>query len=588
MCGIVACSSAGADVSQLVSSALQKLEYRGYDSYGFGYLLAGAAGSSLASLRRLDPLTDMQDLLPATPVAIGHTRWATHGAVVLENCHPHQSPDGTFTLVHNGIVENYQLLAQQAGIDASELLHSDTAVLTHRFSQLLQQTGDRRTALQTLLGLIEGRNTIVVLFEDGEILGFRDGSPLVIGRSPGHVYMASDVLAFGDWSDQSFAMENHQIISIQGETVRLYDDRGALLVPDWQTVDARLTSESPDPGGYHMLQEIMVQWETIPRQAQTDPDALARFISHLHSETTVIVTGAGGAYYAARQICWMLRELAGIRAIEIPAYEIGVARQLVRPGDVLLAISQSGETADTLDAIEAARSWGMTVACLVNMPLCSMSRLADHVFYNRCGPEICVLSTKSATAQIAFGYLLAQSYRGTAITGSMDLLSRELTRYLSDPTHDRIRRLAASLVKAEHLYILGAHENYGAALISALNIKEASYLHAEAFAAGELKHGVIALIEEETPVLVFVPGGDTWMLAVAAEVRARGARVIGLADDDNELFDDWLPLPATGGQRELGAIANIIPCQLLAFELAVQRGLNPDKPRNLAKSVTVR
>jgi glucosamine--fructose-6-phosphate aminotransferase (isomerizing) len=287
------------------------------------------------------------------------------------------------------------------------------------------------------------------------------------------------------------------------------------------------------------------------------------------------------------QIAWLLREVAGFRALAIPAYEIESMRPMFREGDFVLAVSQSGETADTIHAVEVASSWGLRIASLVNMPMSTIARLSEFSMANHCGPEICVLSTKSATAQVAFGYLLASSLsRLPDLKKNMNHLSSTLSRTLSAETSRKIKSLALSLKGEQHLFILGRGHFYGTAQVAALNIKEASYVHAEAFAAGELKHGVIALIDQGVPVILFSDRLDPYMVNVAAEVKSRGARVIGIGYEDNELFDHFIALPVLPDPH-LAIVNAMIPCQLLAYHLAVQAGLNPDKPRNLAKSVTV-
>jgi glucosamine--fructose-6-phosphate aminotransferase (isomerizing) len=306
------------------------------------------------------------------------------------------------------------------------------------------------------------------------------------------------------------------------------------------------------------------------------------------SSKRVVVTGAGGASFAAKQIAFLLRQKAKVDAWDVPAYDLETLAPCVSPGDILLTISQSGETADTIEAVRLAEQWGMRIATIVNMPMSSMTRMAEHVFYNRSGPEICVLSTKSASAQVTFGLLLAASVSRELENAhaEVDRLSRRLSHYLDASNLKAFAGAARGLARSEHVYLLGRSAFRAVAEMGALNIKEASYIHAEAFSAGELKHGVIALIEEGTPVILFAEPGDTYMINVAAEVKSRGARLIAVSVENNELFDDWLPMP--GDTPDARAIAGIIPCQLLAYFLAIERGLNPDKPRNLAKSVTVR
>lgn len=585
MCGIVACSSDGETVSDKCVEGLTRLQYRGYDSFGFAW----SHGGEIARSRSLDCLDEMAPVLPHATAVLGHTRWATHGGVTLANCHPHLAADGAFALVHNGIVENYQALKGKVA-QAGRWLESetDTEVIVARMEVHLAAGRGRRAAVLASFAELEGRNTIVVLFSNGEIFGVRHGSPLVLGRAGDCLFLASDVLSFSPWTTTCFALPDHCAVRLDGGSCEAFDGTGAALKIEW--VDCEVDREETSLDGYrhHMLKEIMEQWRTVASQAVITDAELAPLVQAVEASESVFITGAGGASYAARQIAWLLREVAGIRAFDVPAYEFESVRHCAVPGDVLIAVSQSGETADTIEAVTAAASWGMKIASLVNMPLSSLARLSAFTFTNRCGPEICVLSTKSASAQLTFGYLLAHAVArkpAVARTG-IDSLSRTLSRYLVDAQLDIAHRIGERLSGCEHLFILGKDGYFGSALMGALNIKEASYLHAEAFTAGELKHGVLALIEEGVPVILFVPQVSGYLLNVAAEVKARGAFLIGVACERNELFDAFIPLPPLPAPLQL--VSSIVPCQLLAYFIAVSRGLNPDRPRNLAKSVTVK
>jgi glucosamine--fructose-6-phosphate aminotransferase (isomerizing) len=335
-----------------------------------------------------------------------------------------------------------------------------------------------------------------------------------------------------------------------------------------------------------MMKEIMEQWQTVSRQAKSTGADLGNFVLELERRGNLLLTGAGGAYYTCLQIAWLLREVTGLKALAVPAYEIESLEALYGQGDFVLAVSQSGETADTISAVERAESRGMRVASLVNMPMSTLARMSEFSFANHSGPEICVLSTKSATAQITFGYLLAKRLKGQDGGAAIDQLSHVLSQYLTRTVSWKIREVTKRLVSAHSIFVLGRGLFLPCAMIAALNIKEASYSHAEAFAAGELKHGVLALIEKGVPVMLYVDRDDSYMLNVASEVKSRGAHLVGIAYEDNELFDDFVPMPIVSDPL-LAAICGLIPGQLIAYHLGIQAGVNPDRPRNLAKSVTV-
>lgn len=586
MCGIVAC--VGDNVGELAVSGLRRLQYRGYDSYGFAWV----SGDQRRILKRrsIDSLDDLQDHLPVCRSVVGHTRWATHGGVTIDNCHPHCALSGEFSLVHNGIVENYQELKQElkariAGMAFSS--ETDTEVIVRLLELALDEGHSRRQAFWNVLGRLGGRNTIVVLFSDGEIMAIREGSPLVLGKSDSGYFLGSDVLSFSSHTTLCYPVSDRQMVHVTNHGCNIYDEQGSLQEIQWQEIESGDASIGKDGYPHYMLKEVMEQWQTVARQGMLADADLDEFVRILKLRRNILVTGAGGAYFACLQIAWLLREIAGIAALAVPAYEIDSMRPMFAQGDLILAVSQSGETADTIKAVEVAGSWGLRVACLVNMPMSTLARLSEFSMANHSGPEICVLSTKSATAQVTFGYLLASKLAGQVdFMDKVNHLSSVLSRYLSDETSTHIKSLASSLAGTEHLFILGRGHFYGTAQVAALNIKEASYVHAEAFSAGELKHGVIALIEEGVPVILFTDRSDRYMLNVAAEIKSRGARVIGIGYEDNELYDHFVALPALSDPL-LAIIGAMIPCQLLAYHLAVQRSVNPDKPRNLAKSVTV-
>jgi glucosamine--fructose-6-phosphate aminotransferase (isomerizing) len=356
--------------------------------------------------------------------------------------------------------------------------------------------------------------------------------------------------------------------------------------PKWVTLHNEYAVVDKAGYSHFMLKEVMEQWRTIPRAATVEADQLESAAELLRQASNIIVTGAGGAAYVAEQIAWQLRQVMSQPCIAVKAYELESWRRMLQQHDVLVAISQSGETADTLSAMTLAREQKMRVISVVNMPGSTIADQSDICFPSRSGPEICVLSTKSATAQLSWGHALTGYLSGRNIhANDTDMVAHQLCRVLDRPLLSEIRKIAIALGDVEHMFVLGRDRYFAAAQIGALNIKEASYIHAEAFAGGELKHGVIALIEEGTPVIVFADADDGYMINVASEVKARGATVIGIAEEDNELFDYYMPLGFHN--TSFASVTSIIPCQLLAYCLAVLRGNNPDRPRNLAKSVTV-
>ncbi|MBU2705540.1 glutamine--fructose-6-phosphate transaminase (isomerizing) [Zooshikella marina] len=610
MCGVFGYIGKDNAVTTVVQG-LKHLEYRGYDSWG----LAIPIKNNVEVYKTLDPL-HTADTVPIdfkSTIALGHTRWATHGAVNITNCHPHVSTSKRFALVHNGIVENFQMLKTQLkSLNINLISDTDTEVIVRLIEIELNKiksvdnfcekspitADDYQEALSRVFKMLKGRNTLVLICAGlNLLLGIRNGSPLIAGIISDHahnqdsyseLFIASDYYSFAKYTNTCLLLDDWQLIRCEQKNVRVIDLKTNEIIPsNWQVFERYSLELSRDGFSHFMLKEIQEQWATLTKATAVDPQALEKLIHAMSQAQNIYITGAGAAFFIGEQIASLLREIADIFVISIPAYEAQSYLLTMQAGDVLIAISQSGETADTLHFIEQAKQKNVLIASVVNMPGAMMSRLSDFPFLSSAGPEVCVLSTKSSTSQLAFGYLLAQTIidQYESAKCNIDRLSHQLSHYFTDDSLQTIADLAKTIT-GEHIYLLGNQQFIGASKIGALNIKEASYIHAEAFAAGELKHGVIALIDKGTPVICFMnKRNEDYMTAIASEVKARGGMIIGISEQPNELFDHMIRLPSPDNPANV--ISHIIPCQLLAYYLATQRGLNPDKPRNLAKSVTV-
>ena len=593
MCGVFGYMGQSQALAEVVEG-LRRLEYRGYDSWGVAF----PVDKKVEYFKSLDSLqtTDAEQFDFQVEFALGHTRWATHGAVNLNNCHPHVSSDGQFALVHNGIVENFQQLKQQLIAEGVNFKSdTDTEVILClieeqiRNFQALQRAEAYRKAVSEVFNQLQGHNTLVLIAADEQILiGIRYGSPLVAGRKNKDIFLASDGNAFAQHTQECLLLDEKQMLVCCANQVNLYDLNSNEYVPcNWQRLET--DSNLADKGNYphYMLKEISEQWQTIPKAAQIDFRQLGELAKQIKHQGQLYITGAGAAFFIGEQIGWMLRTFTSIQVTCVPAYESENYLGEMQSGDILLAISQSGETADTLRFVERAQHLGVNIASVVNMPGAMLSRLSDFAFYSQSGSEVCVLSTKSGTSQLTFGYLLTASLNLSTRSAYKDIeqIPASLSGYFSADSLQDFHELADS-IHSDSLYLLGTGAYLAAARVGALNIKEASYIHAEAFSAGELKHGVIALIEKGTPVICFVDSNnEKYMTAIACEVKARGGTIIGICDKPNPIFDYTLLFPALNSYASV--ITAIIPCQLLAYYLAIKKAINPDRPRNLAKSVTV-
>lgn len=577
-----------------VVEGLRKLDYRGYDSWG----LAFPVEQKLEYFKSLDSLqtTNAEQFDFQVEFALGHTRWATHGAVNLNNCHPHVSSDGRFALVHNGVVENFQALRNQLLVEGIGFnSETDTEVIVKLVEkQLLDESAESQSeayqeAVRKVFNRLEGHNTLVLIAVDEQLLiGIRYGSPLVVGKKGEDIFLASDCNAFAHHTQQCLLIDEKQMVICQAGEVKLFDMRVNDFVDcHWQFLETDSNVANKGEYSHFMLKEINEQWQSIPRAVQVDFQMLGELARQIKHQRHLYITGAGAAFFIGEQIAWMLRTDASIKVTCVAAYEGEHFLPEMKTGDVLLAVSQSGETADTLRFVKSAKKQGVSIASVVNMQGAMLSRLSDFDFYSQSGGEVCVLSTKSGTSQLSFGYLLTAALNKTTRTAlnDIDLIPAQLSRYFeSDSLQDFVD--VANTINGEHLYLLGTGAYLTAAKVGALNIKEASYVHAEAFCAGELKHGVIALIEEGTPVICFVDSdNESYMLTVASEVKARGGIIIGVCDKPNPIFDHTLVFPVL--DTPVSIITSIVPCQLLAYYLALKKNINPDRPRNLAKSVTV-
>lgn len=589
MCGIF--GYIGKDnASKVILEGLKRLEYRGYDSWGVAVVDEG----NIDVIKKVGPIGEFKDLegLPKSHIGIGHTRWATHGGVTNLNAHPHFSSDKSFVVAQNGIVENYQELKASLTKKGHKFeTQTDTEVIVRLIEEKLKYEHDLYKAVGKAFLDLEGRNTIIILTTEGNhIIAIRNGSPLVIGVGKDEVFFASDTLSFADRTNRVIYVNNHEVVEyLDGKITLSLVKSGKKL--NYQIAELENNSVEIAKEGFEhfMIKEIVEQKYTVKEAIQYSEKELAPLVNAIKKAENVFIVGAGTASFAAGQIAFFLRRYADIQAIELKSYEMESYKNLFTKNDILLAISQSGETADTIEAIEFAKSKGTKIASLVNMLGSTTTRISDYPYFSRSGPEICVASTKAFTAQVSWGLLLSLTIVGRYKEAQENIkeLAVALENYFTPTLFNQVKKLVKKIKDKEHFFVLGKGQNYYISLEGALKVKEITYKHFEGFAAGELKHGVIALIEKDTPVFVIVSNDDNKndMLSAAAQVNARGAMVIGIGKENNELFSEFIKAPEAGLSD---CIANVIPFQLISYFLGVELGCSPDRPRNLAKSVTVK
>lgn len=603
MCGIIGVSGNGPVVPRLIDS-LKRLEYRGYDSAGVAAIVDGAIERRRAEgkIRNLEAVLIDHPMKAA--VGIGHTRWATHGAPTTANAHPHKA--GRVTLVHNGIIENFaELKAELAAEGRVFESQTDTEVIAHLLDAELENgrapleafksTLDRLTGAYALAVLVEGENDL--------ILGARRGSPLVVGWGEDEMYLGSDALAVGPFTQKISYLEEGDYVAVTREGAAMYDAAGQPVTR--AVVQVSASSAMVEKGEYRHFME---------KEIHEQPDS----VQHTLSEYLDLVTGraktqdvdfaaidrlqivaCGTAFYAGQIGRYAFEKLAGLPCDVEIASEFRYRSPAVSPRTLAVAVSQSGETADTLASLTWCKAQGLKTAAIVNVHSSSMAREAEVLWPTHAGPEIGVASTKAFTAQVAA--LLALAVAAGVARGRIDAAyEAELVKALFESPRliaealrmdESIRAVAHDLAKADDVLFLGRGSMFPLAMEGALKLKEISYIHAEGYAAGELKHGPIALIDEETPTIALAPLDDVFEKTASnlQEVAARGGPVIMVAPSA-------APTPHGAGIRRIDApdghplIAPLIyavPVQLLAYYTAVQKGTDVDQPRNLAKSVTV-
>lgn len=589
MCGIFGIiNDKKNQAAQTVLEGLKKLEYRGYDSWGVAIIPKN--GYELKIDKHIGKIGDATTKLPQGSTALGHTRWATHGGVTDINAHPHPDCTKKLAVIHNGIVENYQAIKEELLKNSHQFIsETDTEVIAHLIEEKSNTKSITQAVFETFKTL-RGSNAIAVLdLNSRTIIACRNGSPLVVGLGNDQYFLASDVPAFLKETNKVYFLNDGEAVVLSNTGVKLFDletEKERKLIPqilDWKLEDA-------EKGGYphFLIKEIHEQLKTTPKTASINEKTIAELASRIKSGYKVVLTGCGTASYCALAAKYFFAK-QGIDTQAIPAYEFMPFSKFIDEKTIVFVISQSGETADTLIAVREAKKRGGQIVAVVNARGSTLERMADVVLSVAAGPEIAVVSTKAFTSQLSTLYLLTTAVTDRYEQGKEKIkeLSKVLTKWLDGQLTNQIVALAKKLMDEEHMYLIGKHLNYPATLEFALKIKETSYIHAEPFASGELKHGVITLIQKGTPCFVLASQDEVKdeVLSSAAELKARGGLIIGISPFESNEFDILIKTPDL---EDLTIFPNIIVGQLLGYYLGLGRGADPDKPRNLAKSVTVK
>jgi len=584
MCGIYAVI--GNHATKKVFAGLKRIEYRGYDSWG----IASLTQNTFSIDKQVGKIGQAKFTdLPAITAAIGHTRWATHGKVTVQNAHPHLAQNKAFVIVHNGVVENYQQLKTQANKDGY-VFHTQTD--TETILALLEQQPLPLTAetVNQVAKKLTGRNSFAILTKEGVIWAYRFGSPLILGKSERNVILSSDLSALAADATEYYHLDHQDLIKIDPDgTISLWQNGDKKVNIIWQPMTISTSDIALGKWPHFMLKEIFEQPIAFKAMYLENKEQLNNVVQLLEQAQNIYIIGAGSASFAAFSLTQQLRQL-GLNAYHLPSYEAELEKTNFSAQTLAIVISQSGETADTLEVVEWLKTANSKIVSLVNNPSSTLAGLSDLCCQLATGPEIGVASTKALTTQILWGILLSQTVQKiqpNKLEKSVEQLSTTLTEWLNqDSTIKELNLLAHTLKSFPDLFILGRNRMLPVAMECALKLKEVSLVHAEALSAGELKHGVLAIINENSYVMALSDSTtQVEILNACAEVKARGAKIIGISPIENELFDIWINVP----KHELfQPVLNIIPIQILSYQLALIKKLDPDKPKNLAKSVTVK
>ena len=588
MCGIVGCV-AEEPVAGILLEGLKRVEYRGYDSAGMATISEG----SLAVRKGVGRVSEIErsrslSTLPGN-VGMAHTRWATHGGVTDANAHPHASCGELVAVIHNGIIENYVPLKNALSAKGHRFRsETDTEVIAHLIETEYKRTRDPLAATMAATRKLKGQYAIAVMFQDRPdvMVGARKDAPLIVGVGRGKMFLASDVLAFIEHTDRTIFLDNYEVVELTKDRVRIIDPDGREVRRKPTQVAWELSDVAKSDFAHYTLKEINEQPWTVLSASVQEPGKVEEFARAIRRARSLYITASGTSYHAGLLMKFRLNKEAKIRVDTVVAGELKEHTGFLGKGSVVIAFSQSGETADVMEAVKEAKRSGARIYSIVNAAGSTLARESDGVLLLNCGPEVGVAATKSFTAQVVVANMVVDAVLGKRKSNGFRELSEAVSETLK--CEEQIKGLVDKYRERPDFYFVARGYESPVAMEGALKLKELSYIHAEGMPASELKHGTLALIEKGTPVVVLNPSGDAHAdsLSNAEELRARGADVIGISDVKDEVYRHYIRLPKV--QPKFVPIVEAIPLQLLAYHMSVARRNDPDYPRNLAKSVTVK
>ena len=584
MCSIIGYSGLESAAPILVKG-LQKMEYRGYDSVG----IATKSGKKIVLKKGVGKVVEvnnsiMLDTLPGN-IGIGHTRWATHGKVTEKNAHPHSSNSGKIAIAHNGIIENFEELKSELQNKGYKFQsETDTEVIANLIQLNFDETADVKQAIMKTVNQLKGHYSFVVIFEDGTLAAARFHEPLIVGVGKNSHYISSDVLGFIEKTDDAIYVDNEDFVIVDGSGIHIFDFDGTSVKYQVTKVSKEFADVYKGDFAHYTLKEISEQPDTILRAV--DNNQIEEFVDNIKQAKNLYITGSGTSYNAAEITKYLMSKFAKIKINTLISSELPFSPNEIEPNSTLITISQSGESADVLEAVKIAKESNAKILSIVNLLNSSLSQQSSLAIGLNCGPEIGVAATKSFTSQLSILYKICDQLCNGCINPDWEKVSSAISQILSN--NSKIKEIAKNLKDVSDIYVLGRGIHLPIAKEAALKLKELTYIHAEGIPAGELKHGPLALMDSNVYVIIINPNDSTYndTLNSANQIKARGAKIIGISDKKSNVYDYWIDIPSI--DEALYPLIEIVPIQLLSYYSALEKKTDPDYPRNLAKSVTVK
>jgi len=571
----------------IMVKGLKRMEYRGYDSVG----VATESNQKIEVRKGVGKVSEVNDSerldkLPGR-IGIGHTRWATHGKVTTLNAHPHSSTSGKIAIVHNGIIENFNELKEELEKDGFTFVsETDSEVIANLLQQNYNQTSDVKKSIINTVSKLKGHYAFVAMFENGILAAARYHEPMIIGIGKDDYFLSSDVLGFIEKTDDAIYIDNGNFIILDSSGMQICDFEGTPVKHQITKVSKEFADAYKGDYAHFTLKEISEQPETILNAGKKTESAIEQTADFIKHAKNVYMTGSGTSYNAALVAKYLMSKYAKVKIEPIISSELPTLLDSIEPNSILIAISQSGESADVLEAVNIAKKSNAKILAIANHKNSALVHESSLFLGMNCGPEVGVAATKSFTSQLAILYRITEKLCDGCLDLDFKEVSNSISKILSN--HSKIQSIARELKQVSDIYILGRGIHYPIASEAALKMKELTYIHAEGIPGGELKHGPLALMDSNVYVIIINPNDSTYTdtLTSAREIKARGAKIIGISDKNSDVYDHWIEIPTI--KESMFPLIEIIPIQLLSYYSAIEKDTDPDYPRNLAKSVTVK